>query len=445
MDPATRETGPGIAANSRGETATYPRILAAGNTLDRLGIVEGRRRFPPFRLEANMQQFLPALALFVLTPPLCSATHRGPCAVTEGAEAGILDLRSQEAPAKPAPPELETKLDSIVRDFLESHEVPGLAVGVVREGEVVFARGYGFANLKTKTPITTRSLFHLASVSKTFVATAIVQLAEQGQIDLDKPTVEYLPYFRLDDKRAATITIRQMLSHTSGMPDVHDYGWENPEYDDGALERYVRSLSKQKLRFDPGSRWRYSNMAYEVLGDVVSKVSGMPFETYVAKFILEPLGMVKSTFLRKATDPKLRTTPHVGRHQPKVSEVYPYHRAHAPSSTLHSNVEELCRWIQANANRGLLGTTRLLQDASYEELWRPQARVRDDRKIGLAWFLAESPYGPWAFHGGRDLGFRSHISILPDHGGGLAVISNYSDTPIRPLREALAAAAFGRN
>src|SRR5205823_2323711 len=99
------------------------------------------------------------------------------------------------------------------------------------------------------------------------------------------------------------ITIRHMVTHTSGMPDVKDYQWNQPEYDAGALERYVRSLQDKSLLWPPGEKFRYSNMAFEVLGDLVAKVSGMSFEDYVESRILRPAGMGSTTLLYKNADP----------------------------------------------------------------------------------------------------------------------------------------------
>src|SRR5262249_8781154 len=162
---------------------------------------------------------------------------------------------------------------------------------------------------------------------KPFVATAVMQLVEQGKVDLDKPVADYLPYFRLKDDRYRSITVRQMLTHTSGMPDVDNYHWDQPEYDDGALERYVRSLQDKELRWHPGSKYAYSNMAYEVLGDLVAKVSGTTFEDDVEANILKPLGMNSSTLLFKKADPAKLATGHTRTKDGTVTPVgqYPYH------------------------------------------------------------------------------------------------------------------------
>src|SRR5262249_7502550 len=145
---------------------------------------------------------------------------------------------------------------------------------------------------------------------------------------------------------------QHMLTHTSGMPDTVDYEWYAPKDDDEALERYVRSLVDEELLTAPGEKYAYSNIAFEVLGDVIAKASGQTFETYVKTHILDPLEMHDSTFLRREVAPDLATTPHFGAPLKVLTGAYPYHRAHAPSSTLHSSVQEMGQWAIANLNRG---------------------------------------------------------------------------------------------
>ena len=189
-----------------------------------------------------------------------------------------------------------------IEQLLQREHRPGLAIAVVEGNHVVYAHGFGVKRLGRDGPITTRSLFHMASITKPFVATSLMQLAEKGKVDLDAPVVRYLPYFRMADERYRTITVRQMLTHSSGMPDVDDYEWDKPQYDDGALERYVRSLSDRTLLFAPGEKFQYSNMAFEILGDVIAKVSGQSFDDYVQDQILTPLRMKDSTLLVRRAD-----------------------------------------------------------------------------------------------------------------------------------------------
>lgn len=322
---------------------------------------------------------------------------------------------------------LETRLTPFVQRAFAAYGLAGLAVGVVSAGELVYARGFGVRSRATGEPVTTRSLFHLASVSKTLVATAVVQLAERGLVDLDAPVAAYLPYFTLGDPRYAAITVQQMLSHTSGLPSELGYAWEAPEDDEGALERFVRGLAGQGLLFAPGERFAYSNVAYEVLGDLVAKVSGASFEGYVKTNILDPLGMRDSTFLRGEVAPELAVAPHLGMPMLTLPGAYPYHRAHAPSSTLHSSVEELARWAVANMGRGSLDGAQILRPESYDLLWGRYVETGEQvwtEAVGLAWQHGTYHGSPTISHSGSDPGFSSELVILPEQDAAVMVFCN---------------------
>jgi CubicO group peptidase (beta-lactamase class C family) len=344
------------------------------------------------------------------------------------------------------------KLATLLQQVVDSFDVPGLAVGVVQGDEVVLAEGFGVKRYGTQEPIIDRSLFHMASVSKPFAATSLVQLLERGKVDLDAPVVAYLPYFKLDDIRFEQLTLRQLLTHTSGMPDVEDYEWDKAQYDQGAVERYVRSLGAEKLIHAPGEAFAYSNMAFEVLADVISKVTGQPFEHYVKDEILNPLGMHDSTFLRAQVPAELGVAPHITVLITAVSQVYPYNRRHAASSTLHSNAAEMCNWMRANLNRGILEGHRILEAASYDDLlWKPQAPIdaqsndgkAPDRFVGLSWFLWEYKGHRAVGHAGGDVGFRSNVVMLPDLGIGVAVMANTIPAPVEVVTDAALDIALG--
>jgi CubicO group peptidase (beta-lactamase class C family) len=325
-------------------------------------------------------------------------------------------------------------------------ELPGFAIAVVQNDKIVYAAGFGVKNLKNKTEsITARSLFHMASITKLFVGTSIMQLAEQGKIDLDAPVVKYLPYFRLSDERYKSITVRQMLSHVSGMPDVEDYEWEKPQYDDGALERYVRSLNNLSLIAAPGTKWRYSNMAYEVLGDLIAKASGETFEGYVKSHILEPLAMNSSTLLVKQADQKLLASPHVfnASYDVEVSKVFPYNRMHSPSSTLYSNVSDMARWAMAAMNRGELDGKRVLKSTTYDEMWRPAGEGW--KHIGISWFLGKHREYATVGHSGGDVGFNSNFMMIPDKRIAVVMMSNFdrANPAMRVITDAALDVALG--
>jgi CubicO group peptidase (beta-lactamase class C family) len=339
-------------------------------------------------------------------------------------------LVSNYVAAQESPSQIEEKVDPVIQQVMKSYDLPGMAIAIVKDDEIVYAKGFGVKNLETKDPITAKSLFHMASVSKPFSATAIMQFVEQGKVKLDDPVVKYLPYFKINDERHKEITISQMLSHISGMPDVFDYEWDKPEYDDGAAERYVRSLADKELIAVPGETFAYSNMAFEVLGDLIAKVAGMSFEDYVKTNILDPLDMKESTFLKKQVSPELATTPHVMGLKIEISDIYPYHRAHAPSSTLHSSALEMCNWAIANMNRGTFKGKRILKPESYDVLWEP-AKLNNGKTVrsGLSWFLRTYREIDTVFHSGGDVGYRTFFVMMPEKKAAAVVLSNCDFAP----------------
>jgi CubicO group peptidase (beta-lactamase class C family) len=313
------------------------------------------------------------------------------------------------------------QLQPLLEQFVQWQEIPGLAIGIVENHQLVYARVFGVKHLgRPADPLTTRSLFHMASITKPFVGTAIMQLVERGIVDLDAPVVKYLPYFRLADDRYTQITVRQMVTHTSGMPDVDDYEWDKPQYDDGALERYVRSLTDQKLLFAPGERVQYSNMAFEVLGDVVAKASGESFDENVQRHILAPLQMTDSTLLLNQANPTLLTWGHELDEQgvPVPSRVFPYNRMHSPSSNLHSNVLDMARWAIANMNRGELEGHRILQASTHDMMWRP-AHQPGGPRTGRSDQRGRHQLVAWSLPGHANDRARGRRHGLPD-GSGLA-------------------------
>jgi len=329
--------------------------------------------------------------------------------------------------------EKEKRIVKFAQTCMDAYQIPGLAIAVVENNEMIFAKAFGVKNLDTQEPVTIHSIFHMASVSKPFAATAVMQLVEKGKMKLDDPLIRYLPYFKLDDPRYRDITIKQMLTHTSGIPDVEDYEWDKQQFDDGAAERYVRSLADKKMIAAPGEKAQYSNMAFDILADVIAKVSGMPFEDYIKKNILDPLDMKDSDFLRKRIKPELRTSAHVFDLQPVVSEVYPYNRRHAPSSCLNASVVEMCNWAIANLNHGAFKKKRILDASSYQLLFEPQVQADENLAVGLSWFLGK--YGEFKTigHTGGDLGFRSIIVMLPEKSLAVIAASNYQNTPMQEV------------
>ncbi len=329
------------------------------------------------------------------------------------------------------------RLDSFINEYLTGFNIPGLSIAVVRDRQVVFSRGYGVSDVNTGKRATPETLYSTASVTKLFVGTAVMQLVEQHRLDLGDPVMKYLPYFKLKDNRYKYITIFHLLSHTSGLPDIETEefysSWERPEYDDAALERYVRGLGDRSLMENPGESYAYSNMGYDILGDVISKVSGIPFEQYIKRRLLGPLGMDKSTVLFKAVDKNLLASPHLmdGNFRYRVSPLIPYSRRHPACGTLFSNVMEMSRWAMANIDRGLFRGKRILADGSYDTMWRPA--VLEDNPVGVSWLIEDFGGYKMFSHGGGDPGYRTEFYIVPEKGVGVVVMANCWEDEINPV------------
>ena len=326
---------------------------------------------------------------------------------------------------------LHTQLDSVLEEIVAGWGIPGLGVGIVQKGEITYAQGFGVQSLETREPVTPDSIFCVASVAKCFTACAVMQLVEAGKIDPDAPIVKYLPYFRLDDERYPLITIRQMLSHTSGMPDFSESEYDelvaHPEVDEAAPERLVRSLSSRKMGAAPGERFMYSNIAYNVLGDLIAKISGQTFESYMKEHLLLPAGMPESTFFFPEVNCERLAVPHLRTPKMIVNPVYPYHRADAPASFLHSTVIEMCHWCITCLNQGIYQGTRILTPASYELMWTPVAEWGYPplyEEIGLGWTLGHFEGVRTVSHGGMGFGWTDFLTLLPEKKGAAVILCN---------------------
>ncbi|MEV5967322.1 serine hydrolase domain-containing protein [Kribbella sp. NPDC051952] len=335
---------------------------------------------------------------------------------------------------------VEDGLWPLVEGFVGSHDVAGLAVGVVRD-EVVVSRGFGVRDVRSGADVTPETMFHLASVSKPFVATAIASVVADKGLDLDAPIAEWVPEFTLADGRAGEVTARRLLSHTSGLPDVMDYAWHDPQLGDDALSEFARSLSGWRLQAEPGSAFSYSNAGFELLGLLLSRVMDTTFEDAVRRQVLQPLGMRQSTFLRGEVPADLAASPHVGMPLSVPGDAYPYTRRHAPSSTLHSNVVEMCRWMVAHFEPvEKSDEQRARLDAGVLDLmWEPVHSIGRPPwmdAIGLGWFVGNYRGHRTLSHAGSDPGFGSRFVLVPELRTGVVVLANSNNVPASDIAAA---------
>ena len=344
---------------------------------------------------------------------------------------------------------VEDGLWPLVEALIGSHDVAGLAVAVVREEEVA-ARGFGARDVGTGAPVTSETMFHLASVSKPFVATAVVSLSiargtDEPVLELDAPITRWVPEFTLADGREGEVTARSLLSHTSGLPDVSDYGWHDPQLGDDALSEFARSLSGWRLQAEPGSTFSYSNAGFELLGLLLSRVTGTTFEEAVRQQVLTPLGMRTSTFRRGEVPAHLAASPHVGMPLAVPGRAYPYTRRHAPSSTLHSNLIEMCRWMVAHFEPAESvaaasdGQWARLDAGLLDVMWQPVVPVVDhpwEEAAALGWGVGSCRGHRTLHHSGADPGFGSKLVLVPERRTGVVLLANCNTVPTGSLARA---------
>lgn len=338
---------------------------------------------------------------------------------------------------------------SLIDRFIDYCDLPGFVLAVVKGQELIFSKAIGIQSKDNPSPVTLHTVFSTASVTKLFTATAVMQLYEAGLLEIDSCATKYLPYFRLKDARYASITVREMLSHTSGMPDTEAEefynSWAHPTYAEDALEDYVRSLDSVLLVADPGSEYNYSNMAYDVLADLVAKVSGQSFEDYVEQHILEPLEMNNSSVDIREIDPNLLAAPHLlGRDLHfVVSDTVPFSRKHVGCGTLFSSAEDLARfamWVLQNCHSD---TNVILNGSTLRMMWTPVIQWSEKGSQGLGWILWKEGDRTFYEHSGGDPGYRCEFIVIPEDTLAAIALTNSWEHDITPVTLAVVRALLG--
>jgi CubicO group peptidase (beta-lactamase class C family) len=315
----------------------------------------------------------------------------------------------------------QDRVDAYVNERMAAWSIPGLSLAIVEDGQVTLTRGYGLADRDQNRPMTPRTPVAVGSATKPITATAIMQLVEAGKVELDAPVTRYLPWFNLDDPRSAQITVRQLLSHTSGIPASASL---TGGQDADALERRVHALEWEKLRGAPGERWEYANDGYNTLGLIVQTVSGLPYEQYVAEKILVPLKMTRSTFDPARAAELGLAQGYVRRKGELRAEKTRLTRGYNPSGMLLTSAEDAGRYLAALANGGTLDGARIVGQASLDRMWAPAARVGDTLEYGLGWFISQQEGLRAVVHPGEVLTMGSMFVLVPERRLGVAVLAN---------------------
>ena len=374
----------------------------------------------------------------VLAPSACRCLRGGAAALTtawlllQGAP-GVAHAQTHARDDRA----LSAAVDSIAAAAVREHPLPGLSVAVVRGGEPVLLRGYGYADLENDVPATEQTVYRIGSVTKQFTAAAILRLVEQGRVRLDAPVSHYLSGL---PAWADRVTIEQLLNHTSG---IKSYTALGPKWLDGmSLERtheqMVALFRDEPADFAPGERWLYNNSGYCLLGLVVEEVTGQPYAEYLKEQFLEPLGLESTTYCSERSLIRHRAEGYAvedGRfvNDAPISMTQPY-----SAGALCSTVGDLTRWARALAQGGVIKAD------TYRRMTTPTALPGGkEQSYGYGLAVGELGGQPWVAHGGGINGFISQLTYYPEADVAIAVLSNSGSAPSGQIERQVARRVLG--
>lgn len=341
---------------------------------------------------------------------------------------------------------LPKDLDATVQRTMETFEVPGIAVAVVKDGKVVLAKGYGVRKLGESAPVTPDTLFGIASNSKAFTAAALAMLVDEGKLQWDDRVVDHLPSFQMYDPYVTReLTVRDLLVHRSGLGlGAGDllYFPESTFTEDEIVSklRHIRPATSFR------SRYAYDNILYLVAGKVIEKASGKSWSAFIRERIFTPLGMRASNTSVKAFKPGANVaTPHAKADGTKLQAIAPMSfDNNAPAGAINSSVNDLAKWMLAQLERGAIpgtdGTKRLFSEAQSKEMWSAQALMpisepsaplaglrANFSAYGLGWTLRDYRGQKLVGHTGGLPGYLSRVVLVPELKLGIAVLTNQEE------------------
>ena len=325
---------------------------------------------------------------------------------------------------------LVRRVDEVVRAEMKRQKIPGMAVAVVRDGTVLLASGYGLANVELQVPVTDRTIFQSGSVGKQFTAAAVMLLVEEGRIQLDAPVTTYLPDAPSPWR---AITIRHLLTHTSGLPDYTNDTFDyRRDYDEDELRRFAYALDAE---FPAGARWNYSNTGYVLLGIIVRKVSGQFYGDVLRERVFEPLGMRSARVISEADIVPNRAAGYrlVDGELKNQNWVAPSLNTTADGA-LYVSLRDMIAWDAGLRER------KVLRSASWTQVFEP-VRLSSGRTYpyGFGWAVDQVSGHPVQRHGGSWQGFKADIARYPDDKLTIIVLANLAQADPGKVSDAIVA------
>lgn len=338
-----------------------------------------------------------------------------------------------QRPLRPA--ELRARVDSLARAFVAASGAPAVSVQVVRGRDTVVRAGYGLADLEQRVPATAGTVYRIGSITKQFTAAAVLRLVEQHELALDDSIAAYVPGLPAAWR---AVTVRQLLNHTSGIPSYTDVGdrWRRRWGESMSTDTLVAITARDSMWFAPGTRWRYDNTGYVVLGMLLDRVTGKPYPTFIEEGLLRPLGLEHTYYCDdlRVIPGRARgyeRDPEGWRNATFLNMTQPY-----SAGALCSTVGDLARWNL------LLASGHVVQPASYGLMSTPEGAARESR-YGFGLSLDSLAGHGLVTHGGGINGFISDNAVFPADSLSVTVLTNSGSARTGVLLRNIARAALG--
>ena len=314
---------------------------------------------------------------------------------------------------------------ALVQRRMDEVGVPGVALGVL-SGDETHVAGFGVTSVEHPLEVTPQTLYQIGSITKTITATVAMRMVEDGALDLDAPVRRYLPDLRLaDEEVAAAVTTRHLLTHTGGW--AGDY-FDDPGPGDDALALMTERLDTLEQLTPVGEVWSYNNSGFYLVGRVLEVLAEKRYETVVRELLLEPLGMTSSFFFAADVITHGFAVGHITRERkPSVARPWALARSGNPVGGVVSSVEDVLRYARFHLGDGTAEDgTRIVSRSSLQEMREPQAEIGalDRDAVGIAWMIRDRDGKRVVGHNGATMGQVTRLTIVPDDGFAVAVLTN---------------------
>jgi len=328
-------------------------------------------------------------------------------------------------------PELQQRLDLLVEQLEQQRQtlhVPGMAIAVVKDDEVILTHGFGIASVENETPVTPETIFAIGSATKAFTSTLVGMLVDEGKMDWDDPVIEYLSYFEMNiesNNESAELTLRDVLSHRTGFTRMGLLiaSGQIP------IEEVLLDATKAEPYVPFREEWYYSNVMYMSAGVAAGKAEGTDWDTLVTERIFEPLGMNSTTTsVTQAENDSRLASGYLWDEDLQAYEYKPMRNVDniGPSGAINSNVIDMAQWLRLQLNRGEYEGRRLISEENLSETWTTQINITEDVGYGMGWMIREWEGQPVIEHGGNVDGFSAQVAMLPESDLGFVLLTNAS-------------------